>query len=207
MAAQASLKSQAARPHGWLGRLFGQIMAWSNSDMNRSTVELLAVRPTDQVLEIGFGPGTTIALLAERAAQGFVAGVDISAVMVEQARRRNRKAVEAGRVELRRGSASALPYPDDRFDKACAVNSVQFWPDRSHDLAEVSRVLKPGGRFVVALRDPSRRGNGPLAVRGDRPDLIQTVGQQLAAAGFREACRHEAPARTGYAVYLVMEKG
>jgi ubiquinone/menaquinone biosynthesis C-methylase UbiE len=86
-------------------------MAFENAPMNRLAVDLLDVKPDDRVLEIGFGPGAAIALLAERAQRGVVAGVDPSAVMVRQASRRNRKVVQR-RVELRQGTAASLPFGD-----------------------------------------------------------------------------------------------
>jgi hypothetical protein len=49
--------------------------------------------------------------------------------MVEQARARNAAAIESGRVDLRRGSVESLPFDDDTFDKALAINSMQVWPD------------------------------------------------------------------------------
>jgi SAM-dependent methyltransferase len=97
--------------------------------------------------------------------QGLVAGIDPSVVMLRQARRRNHSAIKVGRVELRRASASDLPFPDQSFDKACAVHSIYFWPSLHDGLRELLRVLVPGGRLVLAVRmrhenasrfDPSR---------------------------------------------------
>ena len=76
------------------------------------------------MLEIGFGPGWALERIPARAGEGFVAGVDHSEVMVRLARERNARAVRAGRVELKHGSASALPYGDESFDKEMAVNST-----------------------------------------------------------------------------------
>jgi ubiquinone/menaquinone biosynthesis C-methylase UbiE len=119
------LFAQFGRPSGLLGRLAGWLMARTDAD-DRWVVDLLDVRPADRVLEIGFGPGIAIALLAERTTAGLVAGVDPSDVMAQQARRRSRAAVQAGRVVLCQGSATALPYADARFTKACAIHAVYF---------------------------------------------------------------------------------
>jgi ubiquinone/menaquinone biosynthesis C-methylase UbiE len=77
-------------------------MLWprTNKPMNRRAAELLEVRPDERVLEIGFGPGRLIQVLAQRVSAGLVAGLDPSEVMVGQAARRNREFTRQGRVEL-----------------------------------------------------------------------------------------------------------
>lgn len=155
-----SLFGQFGRPTGLLGRLAGCLMSKADQD-DRWVVELLEVRPEDRVLEVGFGPGVAIGLLAERATAGLVAGVDPSEVMVRQARGRNRAAGRAGRIELRRGSAEALPWPDGHFTRACAIHTLYFWPSVEAGLRELHRVLAPGGRLVLAVR-MQRAGVGPL---------------------------------------------
>jgi len=154
----SGLAGQFRRPTGALGWAIGHLMAVKNEGMNRLAVELLEVQPEDQVLEIGFGPGRAIRMLAARATGGFVAGVDLSEVMVKQAAKRNRKLIEAGRVELKQGGVSTLPYEYGRFTKVCAVNNYQLWPSQEHDLDEVRRVMKAGGLLVLCLRmkHPSR---------------------------------------------------
>src|SRR2546430_8544415 len=81
---------QFGHPRGIAGRMAGWIMAHrsSNQQRNRWAVALLDVRPTDRVLEIGFGPGLAIAALASRTTQGRVYGIDHSEVMVHRASRR-----------------------------------------------------------------------------------------------------------------------
>jgi ubiquinone/menaquinone biosynthesis C-methylase UbiE len=139
------------RPAGVLGRLGGRIMARTNQWMAQRTIELLDVQPGDKVLEIGFGPGVGIQLLASSAASGWVAGIDPSQEMVEQATARNAAGIGTGRVELRRGSVERLPFENDTFDKALAINSMQVWPDAVAGLREIRRVLRPGGRMVLGF--------------------------------------------------------
>ena len=94
-------------------------------------------------------PGAVIQRLAKLAAAGHVAGIDQSREMVEQARARNATAIPDGRVELRHGSVESLPFDDNSFDKALAINSMQYWPQAVAGLREVRRVMKAGG--VIAL--------------------------------------------------------
>ena len=133
------------------------------------------------MLEIGFGPGTDIARSAEIAS--FVAGLDHSETMLEQASSRNRDAIRDGRVELKLGSASApFPFADAQFDCVFAINSAQFWKDLPKPLAEIRRVLKPGGRVLLAVQPRSK---------GATEETARQVGygltKALNAAGFDDA--------------------
>src|SRR5690242_6913220 len=143
--------AQFHRPTGILGHLAGWIMGRRSSNVarNRWAVRLLDVQPTDRVVELGCGPGVAIAALAARAVGGLVVGVDHSAVMIGQARRRNRASVRAGRVRLvhtpvERLSLDAAPLdggPDGRpFDAALAVNTVGMWPDPTARLRDIARL-------------------------------------------------------------------
>jgi ubiquinone/menaquinone biosynthesis C-methylase UbiE len=71
--------------------------------------------------------------------------------MVRQARARNASAIAAGRVDLRRGTANAVPFADGCFDKAVAINSMQVWPDADAGLRDIRRVLKRGGKIVLGF--------------------------------------------------------
>src|SRR5262245_25968157 len=162
------------RPQGILGRLGGIIMARSNQQCAAWVINLLDIQPHDSVLEVGFGPGVGIQLIARSASTGYVAGVDYSEEMVAQATARNGKAIESGRVDLRRGSVERLPFADHTFNKALAINSMQVWPDAVAGLREMWRVLTPGGR--IALGFTPHAGQPKSGV----PDL-------LTAAAFTEA--------------------
>jgi len=132
--------------------LAGPVAAIKNEQMNRFAVEALDVRPEDQALEIGFGHGHAIRLIAERAHQGVVAGIDPSDAMVRHAAKRNRELIKAGRVELCQASVSNIPYEYARFNKVLAVDNYQHWPQAEFNLGEVQRVLRPGGLLVLCLR-------------------------------------------------------
>jgi ubiquinone/menaquinone biosynthesis C-methylase UbiE len=172
-------QDQFGNPRGLGGRLAGWLMALTNRDLNAWAIDQLAVRPGDHVLEIGFGPGLAVQALARRARGGSIEGVDVSPLMVEQAARRNAAMVKAGRVRLRVGAVSALPFDAGRFDKVLAVNNVQFWPELADDLREVARVLRPGGTLAIVLQP--RQAPSAADVLAVRDDLLASV----AAAGYR----------------------
>lgn len=183
------VRKQFGRPSGAVGALVGHLMAVKNRQRSLFVLSLLEVGPEDRVLEIGFGPGVDVARVAERASRGFVAGVDHSEVMVRQAVRRNAEAIGAGRVELRLGSASRLPHPDGCFDKAFAINVAQFW-SRAEALAEVRRVLRPGGLAAIAVQPRSKGANEETARQTG-----EALAQALKAAGFKTVRLESRPLR------------
>jgi SAM-dependent methyltransferase len=133
------------RPTASPGAGWEMALRLSNRKRNQWAVALLEVQPQDHILEIGFGPGLAIRELARRATDGFVLGIDYSAVMVRQAAARNRAAVEQGRVELRLGSTLDLRDFSEMFDKALAVNNFGMWSEPEARLKDLRGALRPGG--------------------------------------------------------------
>jgi ubiquinone/menaquinone biosynthesis C-methylase UbiE len=161
-------------PQGVLGRLGGIIMARTNEGCGAWVTDLLDIRPNENVLEVGFGPGVIIQRLSNLASAGRVAGIDPSQEMVMQARARNATAIQNGLVDLRRGSADSLPFDDNSFDKALAINSMQVWPHPSAGLREMGRVMKSGARVALGFTPYSGQPNEGLT-------------ETLMAAGFTNA--------------------
>ena len=149
-------------------------MARVNRDAAAQIIETLDVRPDDKVLEVGFGPGVAIQLLLHRVPAGTVAGIDYSQEMVRQAAARNAVALRNRRVDLRYGSVERLPFADETFDKALAINSMQTWSDAGTGLREIHRVLKHRGHVALGFTVNSGQPKDGIA------DL-------LTAAGFAQA--------------------
>ena len=142
---------QSGHPRGVLGRLLARIMAIETVTTNQRVVELLELAEGSRVLEVGFGHGRTLARVAEVAPKGFVAGIDISAEMVQMAQRHNRDAIVKGLIEIKRASSDQIPYPDESFNRVYAVHTLYFWKDPLSHLREIYRTTRAGGRFVLAF--------------------------------------------------------
>ncbi len=147
----ALVASNERRPAGIIGRLIGARMAYQHRPETDWTVSLLEIKPTDSILEIGFGPGRAIELMAAQATHGYVAGIDLSHAMLHAASHRNAQAIKAGLVELKYGDVAALPFRDQQFDKLLSIHSLYFWPERADIMTELARVLKPGGMLALTL--------------------------------------------------------
>jgi len=145
---------QASRPSGLFGRyLMSALFNKGNAGINSLVKTALSLKNTDHVLEIGFGPGELIHAMANIVTQGSIQGLDYSQTMCEQASRVNAQHIANGKVELKQGECASLPYDDNTFDKACAVNVIYFWADPSQCLNELHRVIKPGGQLAIGFRN------------------------------------------------------
>lgn len=155
---------QYQSPHGLMGWLTGERMVRQHRLETTWTLNLLEIKPTDTVLEVGFGAGQGIKLAAEQAPHGRVMGIDLSEMMVWVATRRNAQAVKAGRVTLAQGTMTALPFADHSFDKIMTIHTFYFWPEPVRVLSELSRVLKPGGRLIITLSTGKINARGEVEV-------------------------------------------
>ena len=141
-----------SRPRGLFGRLFlGGMLDRANVRSNALMFDVAAVDASEHVLEVGFGGGDLLIRLAETVSDGRVEGVELSEPMLRRVRARIRRRGLADRVRLHAGSVEALPFDAGRFDCACSANTVYFWPDLHRGLAELARVLRPGGRLVLGF--------------------------------------------------------
>jgi SAM-dependent methyltransferase len=155
--------NQLQHPTGVAGRLVGRVMGFLNERPNRLAVDALRIGARDTVLELGFGPGRAIELMAARAPQGVIYGVDQSEIMLEQAKRRNRPAIREGRVLLYRAPFDHLPFVDQSIDKVLAVNVVYFWEDPVGVMKEIRRVLRPNGCVSIYATDAKTMRNWRFA--------------------------------------------
>lgn len=148
---------QAEKPTGLFGKLImSRIFEKGNAELNTFMKELLSPEETDHLLEIGFGPGKMIKDLAAITKKGKIVGVDFSDAMVSIAQKRNQKHIANGRVKIHHGSFEDLSYNDNVFDKVYTVNTIYFWPDPAKTVRKIKRLLKPGGKLVIAFGDKAQ---------------------------------------------------
>jgi ubiquinone/menaquinone biosynthesis C-methylase UbiE len=184
---------------GAAGRVAGAVMARLNRDMERAAIEALEPGPATNVLSIGFGPGVGLAELLRRLPHGRAAGLDPSPTMVAQARQRNRSALESDRLVLAEAAAEAIPWPDRSFDGVLAVNSIQLWSPLANGIAEVARVLRPGGVFVALTH--------VWAIEKSRPlfEWTDTTSSLLAQVGMSHVAVRTDSYRSGAGVLVRAE--
>jgi len=121
----------------------------SHSRLTDWGLKQIAIENRYSILDLGCGGGRTVSKLAAMATQGKVYGVDYSDESVAATKRTNARWISLGRVEVRHGPVSQLPFPDGMFDLITGVETHFWWPDLPGDMREVLRVLKPGGTLIL----------------------------------------------------------
>ncbi|HWA31193.1 MAG TPA: class I SAM-dependent methyltransferase [Rhizomicrobium sp.] len=174
--------SQAQRPQGFVGKIFGWLMGRLNYPAYRWTVEQLRAAKPKSFLEIGFGTGHLDRLVAKKLKPQKIAGVDPSPLMVETAQKRMRRFRKKIKLDLHEGDDTRLPK-DGPYDAIAALHSFQFWTHPATTLAEIKSLLSPGGRFILVLRLHGKRSKvpNPLSRAGDE---VSKACKALQDAGF-----------------------
>lgn len=146
-------------------------------------VEYAGPRPGQAVLDVGCGTGAAARGAAERVGRsGRVVGVDVNAGMIDVAQ--SLPPVDGAEVAWSVQSACALAFPDGAFDVVLCAQTLQFVEDRQRALAEMHRVLVPGGELAVSLW--CNLGASPYF-----DALVRSVTRHIGAdtaAGLRAAC-------------------
>ncbi|MCC6527242.1 MAG: class I SAM-dependent methyltransferase [Polyangiaceae bacterium] len=158
---------QLGEPHGVFGRVvMTRLLNRGNRKLIEAALAALAVGPGDDVLDVGFGGGVALEL-ALRAGARHVAGVDPSEAAVAAVARRLRRPLRRGQLGLLCARATELPFASRSLDKVLSTNTIYFWPDLAPPVAELARVLAPGGRLVLGFSDADKlRGFGAITRHG-----------------------------------------
>jgi len=186
------------------------------ADIRRDGYAMLRVAPGSSVLDVGCGAGEVcVELAGVVGSTGRVAGIDASEAMIAAARH----AAEGARcaIDLRVASIYALPFPDAAFDAARCERVFQHLEDPEAGLAEMIRIVRPGGRLMVADPDHGQHGlalDDPTHQRIYAASLRALLGMivnphsgtrlraMFARAGLAEIEQQVRPIQIAYADYL-----
>ena len=179
--------------------VFSRRGLWVTNTPYRRILAAARIGPQDRVLDLGCGIGNILIALAERIAfQQPVVGVDVSRRLIDIGRREVAKAGLADKIDLRVAPATQLAFDDASFDVVLTSHLIKHLDDDAlaQSLAEIGRILRPGGRFLLwefeksPLSAPvfiSARATGlppPFVLRSE--DTLRTA---LTRAGFSRISR------------------
>ncbi len=205
----------AQDPHRWQVGVWDQMADVYEREIDQRFVPVIehllayaSLAPGEHAVDLGTGTGAVAILAADAVApDGEVIAVDISPEMLEVARRRA-SAVSPLDIDFRQGGAEAIPCEDERADVVLASLSLMYVIDRPQAAREISRVLRPGGRFVgavwagpddndiVAFQVTAGGFAAPPPVPGVGPGSMADPGPfltDLAGAGLETRCEKQFP--------------
>jgi cyclopropane fatty-acyl-phospholipid synthase-like methyltransferase len=197
------LARQFRRPSGLLGIYASNFMKKNNQDYFARVCDLLNLRDSDKILEIGCGAGYTVRLITEKNSACAVDAIDFSAMMLKKARRINRDAVNAGRVRLFKKDFGEFDFSGNAYSKIFAINVIYFWNDLFLKFSKIYCLLKPGGRFILFMSSPELLARVPFAVdEVFAKYTLQQVETDLHRAGFSNVT-HEKVVKKGFETYYI----
>jgi len=132
----------------WADAGRGEEMEHDHWPITRPALELMQIAPAENVVDIGCGAGWLSRILARRAPEGRIVGMDISDEMVRHARQ---KSVEIENLVFVVGGVDEIPWESNFFEKAISVESSYYWPDPARGIREVHRVLREGGSAWILI--------------------------------------------------------
>lgn len=174
----------ARRPSGVLGYLLYRFPLGHKPGFDL-VLDRLPPRSGDRIAEIGCGGGVFMRRALMSGCHGLA--VDHSPDMVANASRLNRHAVNSGRLSVLIGDAAKLPAADSSCDKVYCLNAFFFFPDPHAAIAEMARIMKPGGRLALVTAPPEfepqiARFSKRMA-SSMRFDTLETLGEWMGTAG------------------------
>ncbi len=195
--------NQTRKPEGFLGKLMVDGMNGGHAKLADWGMSYLQDIAPASVAELGCGGGRNAAALLERYPTAKVTALDYSETSVQKAKATNKKAIEAGRCAVLRENVASLPFDGGSFDLATAFETVYFWPGLETCFAEVYRVLKPGGTFLICNESDGTDETGlkfEKIIDGMKCCTAEELASALKAAGFAKVCVHRHPKRPWLAV-------
>lgn len=139
-----------AKPEGKAGLEMVETMNEHHAPLTDWALGYIDFHTDDHVLDVGCGGGAALAKISTMVPDGKLIGVDYSPVSVEASRKHNQMDLDSGKLDVILASVSDLPFDNDVFDVAVTFESHYFWPSLADDIKSVYRVIKPGGKLLLA---------------------------------------------------------
>ncbi len=141
--------SQTRKPEGFLGKVMLSGMNSGHAKLaDWGFVHLPEITP-EKAVDLGCGGGRNAGQLLKMYPKAHVTAIDYSELSVAKAKEYNKEMIEEGRCDVQQGDVSILELPEETFDLATAFETIYFWPGLEKCFAQVARVLRPGGIFMI----------------------------------------------------------
>ena len=178
------IAAQFKKPSGLFGMLSSRRMIKGNKDKYEKLIRYLDLQPQNNLLEIGYGPGVGINMIAQACPSCTIHGIDFSNLMFKKAARYNSQYLENNTVFLQYGDFLKTPIISKEFDKIFCSNVIYFWNELHNPFEKVFSLLKTGGAFYIYMATRETLKKAPDNVFNKY--AIEQVLEALKLAGFAE---------------------
>ena len=144
-----TLLQQCKYPNGPLGSFLLHTMNIAHINLVKWGLSKIEIPAVVCILDIGCGGGRAIQMLLNQYNQAKVYGIDPSNTAIQATIKRNKSAIAANRTVIKNAVVEDIPFEDQSFDLVTAFQTHYFWPNLKNGFAEVKRVLKPNGQFLL----------------------------------------------------------
>ena len=179
--------TQTRKPEGFLGKMMVNGMNGGHAKMADWGLSHLKSITPEKIVEIGCGGGRNAGELLKKYPSSHVTAIDYSDVSVSKTTAYNADAIKNGRCEVCREDVSALTLPEEEYDLATAFETIYFWPGLKNCFAQVAKVLKPGGIFMIVNESDGTDETSlkfEKIIDGMKCHTIEEIEEALKAAGF-----------------------
>lgn len=198
--------SQTRKPEGFLGKMMLKGMNSGHAKLADWGMSYLPKLSPNAVVDLGCGAGRNAGELLKRYNRAHVSAIDYSPLSVENATAYNREMIRAGRCTVQQGDVSALRLPTGSFDLATAFETVYFWPGLENCFAQVAKLLKPGGCFLICNESDGTDQTSlkfEKLIDGMKCYTAEQLETALRAAGFSRVKSEHHPSKPWIAVLAV----
>ncbi|TND09425.1 MAG: type 11 methyltransferase [Bacteroidetes bacterium] len=178
------IAAQLRKPSGEDGIKTAEMMNRGNLHMHHSTLAVLHAEAGDNILEIGMGNGFFVKDILAKSPQIQYTGCDFSALMVQESEKINAGWISKGQAKFMLADVASLPLEDNTFNKIFTINTIYFWENENAVLQEIKRVLKPGGKLMIAFRPKHYTEKYPFIKYGFNQFSKEDVIKLLSGNGF-----------------------
>ena len=140
-----------------------------------------------QIAELGCGGGRNAGELLRKYPAAKVTAIDYSPLSVKEATEYSKQEIDAGRCQVLQGDVSALTLEENSYDLATAFETIYFWPGLTKCFAEVAKILKPGGIFMIVNESDGTDATSlkfEKIIEGMKNHTAEEVEAALKTAGF-----------------------
>lgn len=179
--------SQTRKPEGVLGKMMVNGMNGGHAKMADWGMSHLTTIAPEEIVELGCGGGRNAGELLKKYPSSKVTAIDYSEVSVGIATEYNAEVIKSGRCMVRQGDVSALTLPEGKYDLATAFETIYFWPGLEKCFAQVAKVLKPGGVFMIVNESDGTDETSlkfEKIIEGMKCHTIEEIEAALKSAGF-----------------------